>query len=194
MVASDLSHTEASFAGLRLTATQFFELGETRQRYELINGVTVLAPSPQPRHQLVLDELQFQLGTARRRGVSIRVLPDSDVRFSESEVYCPDVSVYLASRLPTIPKRLEIPPDLVIEILSPSSRSMDLVTKRDDYMRFGVREYWIVDIAGRCVTAWELAADGAIISHEIKQGSLASSAVGGLVLDVDAVMAVCELA
>jgi len=116
--------------------------------------------------------LQFQLGTARRRGVSIRVLPDSDVRFSESEVYCPDVSVYLASRLPTIPKRLEIPQDLVIEILSPSSCSMDLVTKRDDYMRFGVREDWIVDIAKRCVTAWELAANGATFRMRLKPSLL----------------------
>ena len=55
------------------------------------------------------------------------------------------------------PKAVDAPPDLVVEILSPATRQRDLTTKREIYARFGVREYWIVDLDARTVTILALA-------------------------------------
>ena len=53
-------------------------------------------------------------------------------------------------------KTIDIPPDLVVEILSPGTRRRDLNDKRELYARFGVREYWIVDPERQGVTVLTL--------------------------------------
>lgn len=72
---------------------------------------------------------------------------ETDVRFSSGAVYRPDVCAYRTERLSAQVQRLDSPPDLVVEVLSPGGKPLDLITKRDDYDRFGVGEYWIVDPA-----------------------------------------------
>lgn len=133
-------------AGRRLTAAEFLALGQTAERYELVNGVVVMSPSPIPLHQAILAEIVFQLQTLRRAGAAIALFPDTDVMLAPDLVYRPDVSIYAARRMPAIPRQLALAPDLVIEIVSPGSRGVDLVTKREDYERYGVGEYWALDL------------------------------------------------
>jgi len=63
----------------------------------------------------------------------------------------PDLSVYLDSPPPSDIWSLWIP-SIVVEIVSPSSRQRDYETKPDEYLQFGVREYWIVDREDECLT------------------------------------------
>ena len=71
---------------------------------------------------------------------------------SGADPVIPDILAILPeSRAAVRTRGIEGPPDLVIEVVSPSNRSHDLVTKRRLYGRAGVREYWIVDTATRSV-------------------------------------------
>jgi Uma2 family endonuclease len=172
-------------AGLRLNAEGFFALGETRDRYELVDGVVVMSPSPSFPHQQVIVEVLYQLESWRRGGGPIRVTTECDVRFSASVVYRPDVVAYRAERVPKSARTLDTAPDLVIEVASPGSRSMDLLTKRDDYEKFGVIEYWVIDPDTGGVRVWSREASK-LVELPISPGakSLASRAFVGFQLDL----------
>jgi len=175
--------SDLGYAGLRMTAEEFFALGETRERYELIDGVVVMSPSPTPRHQELLQALQEQAGTWRRAHAGSRVIPDVDIRLGRGLVYRPDLAVFAPGRLKKTPERLEIPPDLVIEVLSPSSKATDLITKRSDYERFGVGEYWVIDPEDVRVRAWHRQGTQ-LVERAVEGQSLAATLLDGFVLDL----------
>jgi Uma2 family endonuclease len=84
-----------------------------------------------------------------------------DLLFGEGDYFEPDVIFVRADRAHLVGDRgIEAPPDLVIEILSPSTAHRDRGIKLERYRHFGVPEYWIVDLEGRAVEIWRLA-DGA---------------------------------
>lgn len=115
---------------------------------EVVDGVLYVSPSPAPRHQQVVLELAAALlAHTKARGGTVYVAP-LDVWFDDRNVLAPDV-LYLA---PDAGGRVEAqrvagPPDLVVEVSSPSTRRHDLVRKRAVYEAFGVAEFWFVDLA-----------------------------------------------
>lgn len=139
-----------------MSADEYLALGETQQRYELIDGVVCISPSADARHNEVLFELSGQLREVVRRRL-VRVFPDTDVRFNAGVVYRPDLSIYRAERISPRIERLPTPPDVVIELLSPGSRSLDRVTKQADYGQFGVGEYWLIDPHDLTARVWNRA-------------------------------------
>lgn len=137
-------------AGLRMTADEFLALGETDQRLELVDGVVVMSPSPVPLHQRIARLLMRQIEDTLPPGAQL--FHETDVVLAHRLVYCPDIVAYAPGKLRGIPARLDTPPDLAIEILSPENRRKDLVTKREDYEKHGVGEYWIIEPAGVAAT------------------------------------------
>jgi Uma2 family endonuclease len=131
-----------------LSADEYLALRDDGFRYQVINGVVVMSPSPTPRHQAVLMAISAQVFGYLNRNPIARVFPDIDVRFGPDLVYRPDLVVIRTERLPKPLQRIDIVPDLIVEILSPGSEAMDQHTKKSDYERFGVREYWIVSLEG----------------------------------------------
>lgn len=89
-------------------------------------------------------ELAEHLARAHRE-LGLIALPDVDLQLVAGLVDKPDFVVYAAVRVPKLPTRLTLPPDLVIEVLSPGSRGKGLVTSLNDYHRFGVGECWNID-------------------------------------------------
>jgi Uma2 family endonuclease len=147
--------SDIGYAGLRMTADDYLSLGETHERYELIDGVVVMmSPSPSAKHQELIYLILSSLGQWDHARKSLRVFPDADLRLADHLVYRPDISVYMKASLPKGASRLTTPPELIIEVLSPGSRPIDLITKRDDYERFGVPEYWAIDPDTLRVRAW----------------------------------------
>jgi Uma2 family endonuclease len=130
--------------GLRLSADEYLALPDDGFKYQVINGVVLMSPSPTPWHQLVQLEFATQLQLFFKAHPIARVFPDIDVRFAADLVYRPDLVVVLNERLPKPLRRIDVVPDLIVEILSPGSEAMDERTKLADYERFGVKEYWIV--------------------------------------------------
>lgn len=159
-------------------------MGETAERYELIDGVVFMSPSPTPPHSEIALEVQFQVKAFIRSGGRARVFAETDVRLSSGLVYRPDIVVYRSDRLPAGKlARLDLPPDLVIEVLSPSTKPYDLVTKRGDYERFGAREYWVVDPDDASVRCW--GQGGGVWTETLVTGdTLESAAIPGFVLDI----------
>lgn len=178
MFAASSHPPDWGYAGLRMRSEEYLALGETPDRYELIDGVVVMSPRPLPRHQKASVFLLASFYEAAGRHPGLGVFPDCDVVFSEATVYCPDIAVYLPGRLPPVPARLDAAPDLVIEILSPGTKPLDLVTKRSDYERFGVSEYWVLDPDQLSVRLWrrtggklaEVATDASAIPSAVLQG------------------------
>lgn len=170
-------------SGLRMNADEFFALGETRERFVLIDGVVIFSPSPNFRHQRISFLIAMQIEEWSARGGGAQCVQDVDVRLSDKIVYQPDISVFRAGRVVSDTDPIEIAPDLVIEVLSPGSRALDLVTKRDDYERFGVAEYWVIDPAALSVQIWRR--EGQLLcAAGSSTGTIVSQSLPGLVLDL----------
>ncbi len=175
--------------GLRMTAEEYLALGETPERTELIEGVVVMSPSPTTRHQRVCEEIVYQLGTYRRAGGGFSLFFETDVRFTSGTVYRPDIVAYRDGRLGADEMRLSIPPDLVVEVLS-GNKALDLLTKRDDYDRFGVAEYWIVDPeSGRVRWYVRPVEAGPMEERAVMGDAIVSASLPGFVLNLKPVRA-----
>ncbi len=117
------------------------------QRWELLNGELIMAPSPNTVHQ----RTAFRLGRLLADFVEGMDLGDVfiaplDVILSEVNVVQPDLLFISNARHHILTDaNVQGAPDLVVEILSPSTASRDWRTKLDLYAEYGVQEYWVVD-------------------------------------------------
>ncbi len=123
-----------------------FALPDDGTRYEIIDGELYEMPAPTWAHASVIAGLITMLiPMLQRLGAQWRTAP-LDVFFAGADPVQPDIIVLLpGSHARGIRRGVEGPPDLLIEVLSPSNRAHDQVRKRALYARGGVREYWIVD-------------------------------------------------
>ena len=122
-------------------------------RYELIDGVLVVTPSPSYAHQEVSSRLSMLLGQACPAGLVVLYAP-FDVALDDDTVMQPDLLV--ARRADFTHRDLPVAPLLAVEILSPSTRRFDLTLKRSRFEAAGVASYWVVDPLELSLTAWEL--------------------------------------
>ncbi len=116
--------------------------------YQLIGGDLIMTPAPTPYHQQVSKRLEYILIEVLEKNQQVAEVLDApiDVYLDEKEVYQPDIIAIARNRQELIGEvKIEGPPDLVIEILSPSTAYYDLRHKKDSYAKYGVKEYWIVD-------------------------------------------------
>ena len=114
---------------------------------QLINNNLIMSPSPLNVHQKVLDKIYRYIGdfVETNHLGETRVAP-FDVYFDKKNVFQPDVIFISNENLHKIEANgLHGAPDLVVEILSPSTAKYDLGKKKDVYENYGVKEYWIID-------------------------------------------------
>jgi Uma2 family endonuclease len=143
----------------KMTARQFLELGEDPPgiRLELVDGEVAVSPSPIPAHGYVVFRLALLLGLYIDKHKLGRIYPDIDTIFGEHDVRRPDLLYFAKDRLHLIgEKAMEGPPDLCIEVLSPSSSKIDRRDKFKQYARAGVRFYWIIDPKARTIEGYAL--------------------------------------
>jgi Uma2 family endonuclease len=181
------------YNGLRMSADEYFALPDDGYRYELLDGVVIMTPAPTFGHQRVARELTLQLGKYLDEHPVGEMLYEVDIDLGPGPeggdlVYRPEIVFYAGDRSKNEDKRLVGPPDLVIEVVSPLSRSYDKVTKRNDYQRCGVREYWIIDPAADEFT-FLCNQDGSFIQMQPAGNSFASKVVEGFTLDLARVRA-----
>lgn len=132
---------------LRLTYEQYVLFPDDGNRHEIINGDHYMSAAPGTYHQTVSKRLQYELYTKIELAGHGQVFnAPIDVQFSPYDVVQPDlVAMYANTRAKITPTKILGPPNLVVEIMSPSTASNDLELKRRLYERNGVGEYWIVD-------------------------------------------------
>ncbi len=179
---------EASLNGLRLTAEEYFALPDDGNRYELIDGVVVMSPSAGNSHQHVTLEIAVQLRSFVRSGGLGFALIDADVELPAAVggadlVYRPDLHFVRSDRAGFLGDRTRIAPDVVVEVISPESRSRDSVTKFRDYESAGVSEYWLIDPLEARLQFFRLT-DGKFVAAQFEPDTYVSLAVPGFRLDL----------
>jgi Uma2 family endonuclease len=134
-------------AGDMLTAADFRALPPGPPYAQLIDGELITAPAPNIQHQIIAGNV-FRIldGYARSSALGKVFFAPVDVYLSEHDVVQPDVffiSSERHSRL--VDEGVHGAPDLVVEIISPSSGQLEKRRKRPLYARSGVREEWLID-------------------------------------------------
>ena len=158
------------------------------ERYELLNGELILVASPNMDHQDVVTNLGTHVSVFVREGdLGKLYFAPTDVILSDSEVVQPDL-LFISKEREHIrtPANIQGAPDLIVEILSPSSARRDWGYKRELYAKHEVKEYWIVDPTNRVVFVM-LLNDG-VLRLEATYGkgdSVTSSTLERFAIDVD---------
>lgn len=137
----------AESRSVKLTYDDFLLFPEDGKRHEVIDGEHYVTPSPNTRHQIASVNLTRILSThVRTHGLGRVFSAPFDVVFSNLDLVEPDLLFISAKRLEIVTdKHVRGAPDLVVEILSDSTRKVDESVKRTLYERCGVQEYWVVD-------------------------------------------------
>lgn len=140
----------------RLTYEDYANLDDGN-RYELVDGqLELMSPGPSVTHQMVSAKLQFALTESCGDDYFVVSAP-IDLILSASEVRQPDLVLIHRSRLDILSKRGIIGiPDLVAEILSPSTMKRDKLDKLRVYAQYQIPEYWIIDHNSRVLEQYTL--------------------------------------
>lgn len=125
-------------------------------RYELVDGTLLVSAAPSKQHQRVVGNLYLILRAACPPELEVFLAP-TDYQPTSIRSLQPDLLV--VERDDPGGGAVTTPPALAVEVLSPSSRSVDLVLKRELYEQAGVRSYWVVDPDELTVRAWALRDD-----------------------------------
>jgi len=141
----------------KLTVHEYFEYPETVRPMELVYGFVREPAMPNYQHQRIATRLIVRLGThVEQQGIG-EVLAPMDVVLDEEAalVVQPDIVFISRDRLGIIRERIWGAPDLVVEILSPSTARRDRTIKLGWYRKYGVRECWLVDVRNHQVEVVE---------------------------------------
>ena len=160
------------------------------ERWELIDGELIMAPSPTGRHQLVAGKLyRLVADFVERAGLGCVLIAPLDVVLSDVNVVQPDMMFISNARAHILTEaNVQGAPDLVVEVLSPSTAIRDWRTKLDLYAEYGVQEYWVVDPDGERV--WVMAReDGALgeVGHYGRADTLVSPTLPGFTAELSQV-------
>lgn len=125
---------------------------------ELINDKIVMRPSPFDVHQKILVEISVEISLfLRKNAIGNIIVGLYDVHFSKQNILQPDIIFIKNENLHKIKENgLHGAPDIVIEVLSPSTSHFDFDDKKSIYERFGVQEYFIVEPNSKSVISFNL--------------------------------------
>ena len=135
------------------TYEDYAALPDDGRRYELVNGVLVMAPAPGTGHQSIVVRLSYYLFMHVELAGLGRVFSGPvDVELGPKNVYQPDLVVVLNAHLERVAeKKISGAPDLAVEIASPGTAAYDRLTKYEKYAQAGIPEYWLVKPTRRAV-------------------------------------------
>ena len=155
----------------KLTYAEFRQLPDDGKRYELVQGRVHLSPAPSTRHQFVARNLQQSLGPfVEKNHLGELLFAPLDVCLSPDTALQPDLVFISSQRLEIIQENfIAGAPDLVVEILSPSTAAHDRATKLNLYAEAGVPWVWLMDPLARTVEVLKLQGNQYLV-HSILAG------------------------
>jgi Uma2 family endonuclease len=130
--------------------------------YQLIEGELIMTPAPNPFHQMISANIFEKIRSfSKGKDLGIVLYSPIDIYLDNENVYQPDI-VFISKNRKDIIKDdgIHVAPDIVIEILSPSTAYYDIKKKFRVYERSGVKEYWIVDPEMKGVEIFSLTEQG----------------------------------
>lgn len=151
--------------------------------YQLIEGELVMTPAPTTFHQIISGNLNDKLRAfVKANGAGLVLYAPVDVYIDDENAFQPDI-VFVSQQRRDIVKDdgLHSAPEIVIEILSPSTAYYDMKKKFRMYEKFGVKEYWIVDPEMKSVELYSLAEKNKFLlnSSYSEQGTVKSVILSG---------------
>jgi Uma2 family endonuclease len=169
-----------------LTYDDLAQLPDDGKRYELLEGELIVSPAPTPRHQRAVGLIVRFLGRAEDAGHGQVYVAPLYVVFDEDNVAEPDVLFIRTERLYIVGEAdIRGAPDLVVEVLSASTRRRDLRPKLQIYARYRVPYYWIVDPDAETVQVYELGDEGYRAPITLRAGQqLGCPLFPGITIDV----------
>ena len=175
---------------IRLTYEDYRDTPEDT-RYELIDGELILAAAPLTTHQSLQARLGSRMELFAEYTDSGKVFFSStDVVLSETDVVQPDLIFISKERARIVAEEAVFgAPDLIIEILSPSTAARDMGYKRDLYERHGVKEYWMADVDSVWIRVLRLNAAGffEVVGTYGEGDTFTSTVLAGFTVDVSEV-------
>ncbi len=181
-----------SVAAAKLTWDDIKDLPEDAGRTEIVNGELVLSPGPASRHQEICILLTLEIGPfIRSRDLGKMFAGPMHTILALHSHYEPDLCFIRKNRLSIIKENfIDGPPDLVVEVISESNRTHDTVVKFNDYARYGIEEYWLVDPREEEISTWFLSGGKYELLGRARRGeSVTTRVLDGLDLNPDDVLA-----
>jgi Uma2 family endonuclease len=165
---------------------------------ELISGLLVSMAMPTSVHGGIEGDIYGQIwsylrgkkGRVFSSGFAVRLFPDGE-KHKDRFTVAPDIVVVLDTTKITL-EGCQGAPDFIVEILSPSNKKDDLITKLDLYREAGVREYWIVDPDLHTIQV-NLLKDGEYVLKMYAGGTVPVTILPGLEVDFGAVFAYADV-
>lgn len=178
----------------RISLDEFYRMRDDfDQLMEYIDGVVFMTPSPSTKHQRISGRLHAQL---------FQLLDGSDCevfhapfdvelkneQMDGTKIVIPDLSV-ICDKSGFLENKYVGVPSLIIEIISPSNQSHDLVVKLNLYMQYGVKEYWIVNPLLNTIQVYVLDENNKFKLHDVAkdQGSIKSTIINKFIVDIEKV-------
>ncbi len=170
----------------KLTYADYLDLPGD-ERYELLDGELVMVASSNEPHQRVSKRLMWQMLPVEERGLGQVYNAPFDVVLSDTEVVQPDLLFVSQERAHIITRaNIQGAPDLVVEILSPSTANRDWTYKRELYASHGVKELWLVAPDAKIVWIMLLRGDNFELTGIYREGQTFSSpTLEGFTINLD---------
>lgn len=178
----------------RISLDEFYRTREeSDQLLEYIDGVVFMSPSPSTKHQRISGRLHAQLFNLLD-GSNCEVFHapfDIELKNEQMEgtkIVIPDLSV-ICEKTGFHENKYVGVPSLIIEIISPSNQSHDLVFKLNLYMQYGVKEYWIVNPLLNTIQVYVLDDNNKFKLHDVAKdkGIITSTIINKFNVDVEMV-------
>jgi Uma2 family endonuclease len=149
------------------TIAEYLRLPEGPPYYEFEDGELIEMVRPRGKHQEIIGRLFAALDTYLRQEGLGKVWPEVAVLLTPRHVYVPDLSFLLNENLGRFADDVAIqgPPDLVVEIISPSTASRDKAQKLRIYHAAGVPWYWLVETESLLITEYRHTPDGYLVNQ-----------------------------
>ncbi|RMH07814.1 MAG: Uma2 family endonuclease [Nitrospirae bacterium] len=158
-------------SSVKFTYEDYLLFPDDGKRHELIDGEHYMTPAPSTRHQRVSLNLSTLVQNfLMQKKIGTLYTAPCDVVLSDLDVVQPDLLFISAARASIITeKHIQGAPDLIVEIVSETTRKTDEIIKRKLYARHGVPEYWIVDPELETVKVYRMAEQGYVRTAELSR-------------------------
>jgi Uma2 family endonuclease len=175
----------------RMSVEEYWVIREkSEELLEYIDGFVYMSASPSIKHQRVSGKL-FNKFANFLEGKTCEVfhapidIELKNVKMDDTKIVIPDLTIFCDKTGFTETRYIGVP-NLIVEILSPSNQSHDLITKLNLYLSYGVKEYWIVNPMLNSVTVYALNDIDMYIRHDMKTeiGCITSKFLTGLAIDL----------
>ena len=152
------------------TQEEYWRLPEGPPYYELEDGELIEMAAPRGKHQRIIKRLGTIIDAYLLQNPIGEIWPTVAVELSNTRIYIPDLSFLLTEHFNRFADDIAIkgPPDLVVEVLSPSTASRDKTQKLRAYLRAGVPWYWLVETESLLITEYRYTPDGYLVSQTIR--------------------------